>query len=187
MGRLGGLGIPMNPPKGNSQNQRLRPRDGDKASDFPGSIEVDEAVAFGAIGQDRRDVRTVIDVRGDVAEEGLLRLLLFANPENGLVKVEVGAESLGLNHLAIVIEDGVVVVVVGEVGGVRVVLADPARSMDVHFVESTFVWAIGFLVAQMPFTEDAGGVAGVLEHARDGFRDLRLIRSRMLIVWVTPA
>ena len=42
MADLGGLDIPMNPPKGKSQNKRLRSRSGDNAAKFPGALVVDE-------------------------------------------------------------------------------------------------------------------------------------------------
>ena len=34
----------MNQPRGNSQNKRLRTREGDRASNFPKSLVVDEAI-----------------------------------------------------------------------------------------------------------------------------------------------
>jgi len=42
MASLGGMDIPMNQPRGNSQNKRLRTRNGDNASDFPSDLVVDE-------------------------------------------------------------------------------------------------------------------------------------------------
>ena len=44
MSDLGGMDIPMNAPRGNSQNKRLRPKDGDTSADFPGDFVLDEAV-----------------------------------------------------------------------------------------------------------------------------------------------
>ena len=44
MAELGGMDIPMNQPRGRSQNKRLRPRDGDAASDFPKDFVLDEPV-----------------------------------------------------------------------------------------------------------------------------------------------
>ena len=44
MEELGGMDIPMNQPRGNSQNKRLRSRGGDHAADFPGSIVLDEPI-----------------------------------------------------------------------------------------------------------------------------------------------
>jgi len=44
MAELGGMDIPMNQPRGNSQNKRLRTREGDRASNFPKSLVVDEAI-----------------------------------------------------------------------------------------------------------------------------------------------
>ena len=44
MDRLGGMDIPMNQPRGNSQNKRLRTRDGDQSADFPRSLVVDEPI-----------------------------------------------------------------------------------------------------------------------------------------------
>jgi N-acetylglucosamine-6-sulfatase len=41
MDELGGLEIPLNPPRGNSQNKRLRGRGGKKAGDFPEALVVD--------------------------------------------------------------------------------------------------------------------------------------------------
>lgn len=42
MANLGGMEIPMNQPRGRSQNKRLRPRDGDGAADFPTDFVLDE-------------------------------------------------------------------------------------------------------------------------------------------------
>jgi len=42
MDQLGGMDIPMNQPRGNSQNKRLRTRGGDEAADFPNAFVVDE-------------------------------------------------------------------------------------------------------------------------------------------------
>ena len=44
MAELGGMDIPMNQPRGRSQNKRLRNREGDRASNFPGSLVVDEPI-----------------------------------------------------------------------------------------------------------------------------------------------
>ncbi len=44
MAELGGMSIPMNAPRGNSQNKRLRRRGGKKSSDFPGFMVLDEPV-----------------------------------------------------------------------------------------------------------------------------------------------
>ena len=41
MDELGGMEIPMNPPRGRQQNKRLRDRDGVKAADFPEALIVD--------------------------------------------------------------------------------------------------------------------------------------------------
>ena len=42
MAELGGMDVPMNAPRGNSQNIRLRSRGGDSAADFPSDFVVDE-------------------------------------------------------------------------------------------------------------------------------------------------
>ncbi len=42
MDEMGGTEIPLNQPRGNSQNKRLRSRGGEKAADFPPSMVVDE-------------------------------------------------------------------------------------------------------------------------------------------------
>lgn len=42
MKELGGMEIPLNPPRGRQQNKRLRNRDGVKAADFPDAFIVDE-------------------------------------------------------------------------------------------------------------------------------------------------
>ena len=44
MEELGGLSIPLNPPRGNSQNKRLRERGGKKAADFPDPLVVTEPI-----------------------------------------------------------------------------------------------------------------------------------------------
>ena len=42
MEELGGMEIPLNPPRGRQQNKRLRDRGGVKATDFPEALIVDE-------------------------------------------------------------------------------------------------------------------------------------------------
>jgi N-acetylglucosamine-6-sulfatase len=42
MADLGGMEIPLNPPRGRQQNTRLRDRDGVEAADFPEAFIVDE-------------------------------------------------------------------------------------------------------------------------------------------------
>lgn len=42
MDELGGMEIPLNAPRGNSSNKRLRTRDGDKSADFPLPMVVDQ-------------------------------------------------------------------------------------------------------------------------------------------------
>jgi N-acetylglucosamine-6-sulfatase len=42
MAELGGMNIPLNPPRGRQQNKRLRNRGGVKAADFPKALIVDE-------------------------------------------------------------------------------------------------------------------------------------------------
>ena len=44
MAKLGGMNIPMNQPRGRSQNKRLRSRKGDGASNFPKDLVVDEPI-----------------------------------------------------------------------------------------------------------------------------------------------
>ena len=44
MDELGGLEIPLNPPRGRSQNIRLRGRGGKEAADFPNQLVVPEPV-----------------------------------------------------------------------------------------------------------------------------------------------
>ena len=44
MDELGGLSIPLNPPRGSSQNKRLRDRGGKKAADFPDPLVLDEPI-----------------------------------------------------------------------------------------------------------------------------------------------
>ncbi len=44
MGELGGMEIPLNQPKGNSADKRLRSRGGQHAADFPAPLVVDEPI-----------------------------------------------------------------------------------------------------------------------------------------------
>lgn len=44
MEQLGGMQIPLNAPRGRSQNKRLRSRGGDRAADFPRAFVVDEPI-----------------------------------------------------------------------------------------------------------------------------------------------
>ena len=48
MTELGGMNIPMNQPRGRSQNKRLRSRKGDRASNFPKDLVVDEPINMNA-------------------------------------------------------------------------------------------------------------------------------------------
>ena len=44
MDEMGGMFVPLNQPRGGSQNKRLRKRGGDDAADFPGALVVDEPI-----------------------------------------------------------------------------------------------------------------------------------------------
>jgi N-acetylglucosamine-6-sulfatase len=44
MEEMGGMDIPMNQPRGRSQNKRLRSRGGDRAADFPGAVVLEKPV-----------------------------------------------------------------------------------------------------------------------------------------------
>ncbi len=44
MAELGGMDIPMNPPRGKSQNKRLRSRGGAESADFPGDFVVEQPI-----------------------------------------------------------------------------------------------------------------------------------------------
>jgi N-acetylglucosamine-6-sulfatase len=44
LGEEGGMDIPMNQPRGSSQNKRWRAKGGPQASDFPNSLVVDEPI-----------------------------------------------------------------------------------------------------------------------------------------------
>lgn len=44
MDEMGGMLVPLNPPRGGSQNKRLRGRGGEQAADFPGALVVDEPI-----------------------------------------------------------------------------------------------------------------------------------------------
>ena len=48
MDDLGGMELPLNAPKGNSQNKRLGPRGGHQASDFPAPLVVEEPINHNA-------------------------------------------------------------------------------------------------------------------------------------------
>ena len=44
LGEAGGMDIPMNQPRGNSQNKRWDDRGGNEAADFPKSLVVEEPI-----------------------------------------------------------------------------------------------------------------------------------------------
>eukprot|EP01035_Chromulina_nebulosa_P054523 gene54523-74694_t len=44
MGKMGGMNIPLNQPKGGIENKRLRSRGGERAADFPSPLVVDTAL-----------------------------------------------------------------------------------------------------------------------------------------------
>ena len=44
MGELGGMDIPMNAPRGRSQNKRLKSRDGDMSANFPVDMVLEKPV-----------------------------------------------------------------------------------------------------------------------------------------------
>ena len=63
------------------------------------------------------------------------------------------------------------VLVAGSIGARTFVsLSDAARSMDEGFVEAALVWLIGFLVAEMPFPEYTGSIAGGCQNLGQGGR-----------------
>lgn len=107
-------------------------------------------------------------VEGDVGEERFARNAAGVHPLDGLIEEEVGAIAFGLLELSVVPERWV------NVGIVRRVatrsgksLTDAAAAVDVNFVETTILWTISLLIAEMPFAENARGVAGGFEHLRE--------------------
>ena len=81
-----------------------------------------------------------------------------------VVEEDVGAEPLGWDDAAVVEVSAIEVGVVPDIRG----LADATATMAVDLGESAILGAVGVIVAQVPFAEHAGGVAGVFEDLADG-------------------
>ena len=93
--------------------------------------------------------------------------MTLLDPAQGGGEEEVGAEALRLHEGAVVADDRVEVLVARRIGAAAVVgLADAAGAVDEGLVEAALVRLVGFLVAEVPLAEDAGGVAGGLEDLR---------------------
>ena len=128
-----------------------------KAGSLFGEAEIGEALGVGR----RRDEGAVWRIGGDVGEEGFVGFLGLFHPTHGGGEEEVGAVALGFYEGAIVTNGGVEVFVAGDVRTrTFVALADASGSVDKDFIESALVGLIGFFVAEVPFTEDTGSVAG---------------------------
>lgn len=112
--------------------------------------------------------RRMRSVGGDVAEEGLEARTI--DKRCRFTEENVGAVALGFFPDAIAAEDGI------EIGGGdagegfrRIAgLEDAAAIEDKAFVETLIDRAQGIVVAQVPFAEDAGAVAGGPEHFGQG-------------------
>ena len=91
-----------------------------------------------------------------IAEEALARLRFPAHPPHGLAEEHVGRVA-GESAPPAVVPVGVVeVIVVPEIRRG----ADVRRRIPERLVKAPVLRAIGIIVAQMPFAEDAGRVAG---------------------------
>ena len=113
----------------------------------------------------RHHMRTVCGVERDVGEERLFRPAPAIHPLDRLREKQVGAVTRGFLKLAVMPECRIDVRVAGCVAtGAGVYLPDAATAVDIDFVKAAVLRAIGFLVAEMPFAENAGRVADRLEH-----------------------
>ena len=104
----------------------------------------------------------------DTGEEGASAAGPF-HPRNGLSEEHVGAVAAGL-HEAAVVEDGGIEVGVfrGVAAGTGEGLADAAAAVDEDLVESAAIGLVGGFIAEVPFPEDAGGVAGGAKDVGEG-------------------
>ena len=110
------------------------------------------------------DVRTVGGIGGDVGEEGFFFVGFCFDPAEGGGEEDIGTEAFSLDEGAIVADDRVVVFVVWGVGaGAVVSLADAAGTVHEGFVEAALVGLVFVFIAEVPFAEDARGVAGFFE------------------------
>ena len=115
----------------------------------------------------RGDERPVRRIGGDVGEERRIAVLDALNPAHPSGVEQVRAIALGFHEAAVVANHGVEIFVARRISaGAIVGLADPARAMDECFVETALMRLVRLLIAQMPFAENPGGVAGGLEHLR---------------------
>ena len=108
-------------------------------------------------------------VKADVGKERLLGIELLFGPDEGGVEEEVRAEAFGLNYGVIVQQD--VIKVLGCLVGLKVTpleLAKAPRGVDQHLVKATFLGQVGLLIPEVPFAENAGLVARLLEDLRHG-------------------
>ena len=104
------------------------------------------------------------DVGGQVAEERSSAVLLLVHPFHGLVKPDIGTVPLVRLSYAVVFVY-VIVVVVGPVighGGYP-----PCPMMD-RLIEPAILRPVGMVVAEVPFSEMAGGIAAGSEDVGQG-------------------
>ncbi len=99
-------------------------------------------------------------VRRQVDEERFLAGALRVDPLQCLAKEDIGAEAGGFLELTVMQDGGVEVGVArGIAAAAGIGLADTAGAVDEDLIEAASVGLVGGLVAEVPFTEDAGRVA----------------------------
>ena len=114
------------------------------------------------------DVGPVRGVGGDIGEEGLARFPASVDPPGRLLVENIRAVPLRLHEGVVVQDCRVEVSVAGRVAtGAGIGLPDAAAAMDENLVEAAVAGLILGFVAQVPFTEDAGGVTDGLQNLRE--------------------
>ena len=103
-------------------------------------------------------------IGGYVGEEWFAGFFLGLDEAGGVVKKDIGAESFDGCGFTVVPVRAI------EVGVVPVVrcLADAATSVAQDFGEAAVFGSVWIVIAEVPFAEHAGGVAGVFEDFPDG-------------------
>ena len=95
--------------------------------------------------------------------------LLRIDPFHGLPEKHVGAIARGLFEFSVMENRGAEIGVAGSIAATaRIRLPDSAAAVDEHFIEPAAVGLIFGLIAEVPFAEDGGGVAGAFQHLGDG-------------------
>ena len=115
----------------------------------------------------RSDKRAVRCVRRDVGEERLVAFLDLLDPAERRREEQVRAEPLRFHERSVVTDHWIEILVARRIRATAGIgLTNSASTVNERFVESPLVRLIRLFIAQMPFSENAAGVTGLLKHLR---------------------